>query len=90
MTVFGFYNLGYQPFGQSAKPKVFISYHHESDQNWYNTFSHYFGNVYDLITDNSLERQIDSEDSDYVRAKIREDNITGTSLTIVLCGKDMI
>jgi hypothetical protein len=90
MSGFGSYYFGQGSFGsgQTQKPKVFVSYHHQNDQNWYKSFSDYFGNVYNLITDNSLDRQIDSNNADYIREKIREDNITGTSLTIVLCGKD--
>jgi len=42
----------------------------------------------DIFTDKSLERRIDSEDADYLRRTIRENNISGSSLTIVLCGAE--
>jgi hypothetical protein len=69
-----------------AKSKVFISYHHGGDQNYYEEFSRIFDDHYDVITDRSLERAINSDDDDYTRWKIRDANIKGTSVTIVLCG----
>ena len=71
-----------------TKPKVFISYHHANDQTWYDRFSTLFNARFDVITDKSLERKIDSDDTDYMRRKIREQNITGTSVTVVLCGQE--
>jgi hypothetical protein len=38
------------------------------------------------VEDSSLDRAIDSDDPEYVMRRIRENNITGTSCTIVLCG----
>lgn len=72
---------------QSVQPKrkVFISYHH-ADQEWVDGFRKQFGGVYDLFTDCSLDQAIDSDDLLYVDRTIREDYITGTSITIVLCG----
>jgi hypothetical protein len=70
------------------KRKVFVSYHHCGDQNYYNAFSYTFHNTYDVVTDNSVERKIDSDDVDYIKRQINESNITGTSCTIVLVGKD--
>ena len=69
-----------------VKRKVFVSYHHGGDQGHYNAFSEAFHDTYDIISDNSLEREIDSEDVAYVDRRIREDYVTGTSCTIVLVG----
>jgi len=66
--------------------KVFISYHHDSDQDFYNTFSTVFSAGFEVVQDNSLARAVDSDDTDYVIRRIREEYITGTSCTIVLCG----
>jgi hypothetical protein len=71
-----------------VKHKVFISYHHGSDQRYYDAFSSTFHDTYEAIYDNSLERRIDSDNVDYVRQRIRSDFITGSSCTIVLVGKD--
>ena len=70
----------------AVKRKIFVSYHHGGDQSYYDTFSRAFHDTYDVITDNSLERQIDSDDVDYVVRRIRENYITGSSCTIILVG----
>jgi hypothetical protein len=71
---------------QPVKRKVFVSYHHDEDQSYYDAFSRTFCDAYDVITDNSLERRIGSEDFNYVMRRIRENYITGSSCTIVLVG----
>lgn len=68
------------------KRRVFVSYHHAGDQQYYNAFSRAFHDGYEAIQDNSLDREIDSEATDYVMRRIREDYISGTSCTLVLCG----
>jgi len=70
-----------------VKHKVFVSYHHHGDQAYYDAFSRAFADAYDVIYDNSLERQIDSDDVSYVMRRIRENFITGSSCTIVLVGE---
>jgi hypothetical protein len=54
---------------------------------FYNSFSTAFHDTYEVIYDNSLSRAIDSDKVDYVRRRIREDFIVGSSCTIVLVGK---
>ena len=71
-----------------VKSKAFISYHHRGDQYYYNRFSALFSDQYEVFTDNSVDRLIDSDDSDYQSRKIREDYITGSSITILLCGAE--
>jgi hypothetical protein len=67
-------------------PRVFISYHHGNDQAYYTSLSVALQQKYVLCQDNSLDRKIDSDDADYVMRKIREEYLTGTSCTVVLCG----
>jgi hypothetical protein len=66
--------------------KVFVSYHHGGDRAYYDEFSRIFHETYEACLDNSVDRLIDSPDSEYVIRRIREDYIAGTSCTIVLCG----
>jgi MTH538 TIR-like domain (DUF1863) len=73
---------------QLKRRRIFTSYHHRGDQQYYEMFSKAFHDTYESIYDNSLERQIDSDDVDYVMRKIRENYITGTSCTIVLVGNE--
>jgi hypothetical protein len=70
------------------RPKVFLSYHHKGDQSFYEQFSKTFHDVYETVFDNSLERKIDSDNSEYIMRRIREEFITGTSCTIVLVGPE--
>ncbi len=68
--------------------KIFISYHHGGDQAYYNALSDKIHDQLDLVYDNSLNREIDSEDPAYVIQRIRDGFIEGTSCTLVLCGPE--
>jgi hypothetical protein len=72
----------------NPRRKVFVSYHHDNDQWYYDEFSRYFSSEYEIIQDRSLDRAVDSENPEYVMRRIRENYITGTSASIVLCGVD--
>lgn len=71
-----------------VRRKMFISYHHGNDQAYYDALSKTLHDQMDLVFDNSLDRRIDSENTDYVIQRIRDDFISGTSCTIVLCGPE--
>lgn len=73
-------------YGEVTTRSIFISYHHDGDQAYYDSFSEAFSQHYGVVRDNSLDRRVDSTDPDYVMRRIRENHITGTSCTIVLCG----
>ncbi len=66
--------------------KVFVSYHHGGDQAYYDEFSRFFHDQYEAVRDSSLERIIQSDNTDYVMQQIREQYITGTSCTVILIG----
>lgn len=72
--------------GRALKPRVFVSYHHGGDQLYALRFERIFDNRYDIITDRSLDEELDSDDDDYIYQRIRDEFISGTSCTIVLCG----
>jgi len=83
------YGLGQQPFKpKPAKPKVFVSYHHQRDQAYYDRFATLFADGHEIITDTSIDRRIGSDDVDYQQQVIREQHITGSSVTVVLCGAE--
>jgi hypothetical protein len=73
---------------QRIKRKVFLSYHHSGDQHYYDIFCRHFCDVYDVVSDNSLDRKIDSDNVEYVIRRIRDNYVTGSSCTIVLVGAD--
>lgn len=70
------------------KRKIFISYHHDEDQGFYNSISKALETEFTPVQDNSLDRLIDSDDPEYVMQRIRDNHISGTSCTIVLCGSE--
>jgi hypothetical protein len=72
---------------QPTRRSIFVSYHHGEDQAWYDTFYRTFHSTLGVITDTSVDRLIDSDDSEYVMRRIREEFLTGSSCTIVLCGR---
>jgi hypothetical protein len=82
---YGLYGLGILP-KPPVKRKVFVSYYHDDDQSYYDEFTRFFSEQYDVVQDSSLDRLIDSDDTEYVMRRIRENYIIGTSCTIVLCG----
>ncbi len=69
-----------------AKRKVFISYHHDGEQSVVDAFTDKFSEDYDVFTDSSLSDAADSDDSEYLNQVCR-DAIDGTSVTIVMIGK---
>lgn len=83
-------NIGLLGLGSLLTPQikrsVFVSYHHGGDQHYYQAFSSVFSETCGIFRDRSLVRAYNSDDTDYVRWQIRQNDITGTSCTIVLCG----
>jgi MTH538 TIR-like domain (DUF1863) len=71
-----------------VRRRIFISYHHQHDQAYYDALSKTLHDKMDLVYDNSLDRKIDSENTDYVIQRIRDDFISNTSCAIVLCGPE--
>jgi hypothetical protein len=71
-----------------VKHRIFISYHHDLDQRYYDAFSKHFHDRLDAIHDRSLDDEIASDDVNYVMRRIREYYLKGTSCTIVLIGAE--
>ncbi|HUL93841.1 MAG TPA: TIR domain-containing protein [Burkholderiales bacterium] len=70
----------------TVRPRIFVSYHHANDRRYYNGFSQVFHDQYEAIEDRSLDRQCNSDDIDYLRWTVANNDIKGTSCSIVLCG----
>ena len=68
------------------RPNVFISYHHDEDQHYFDAFRSAFHDYYEIVRDRSLDRAVDSDSIDYIIRRIRENHIAGTSCTVLLCG----
>lgn len=72
----------------TGRRRIFVSYHHRGDQPYYDAFSATFHDEYEAISDNSIERRIDSSEFGYIMRCIRDNHLTGSSCIIVLCGRD--
>ena len=72
--------------GTCIRREVFVSYHHLGDQTYYDRFSRSFHDQLKVITDNSLDRRIESTNPDYAMRRITEFHLHGSSCTNVLCG----
>jgi MTH538 TIR-like domain (DUF1863) len=75
-------------FYRVPKRSVFVSYHHGLDRSWYQEFTGYFCEIYEVFEDTSPERAKDSDDTDYIMWSLRDNHIKGSSCTIVLCGQE--
>ena len=69
--------------------KVFISYHHESDQ-WYKDELIRMGKEHAVFIDKSVDDGDISEDipDEQIRLRIRDDNLRDSTVTIVLVGTE--
>ncbi len=71
----------------SKRHKVFVSYHHQTDEVYRKKFERMFSNIY-------VSKSVDIGDIDpnlnteTVRRKIREEYLGDTSVTVVLVGKE--
>ncbi|MCL6381565.1 TIR domain-containing protein [Pectobacterium parmentieri] len=74
----------------TKKIKEFLIYYHDCEKYYYNELLKKFHDEYEYesVTDNSLERLVDSDDIDYVMRCIRENYIAGISCAIVLVGNE--
>jgi hypothetical protein len=70
----------------TIRPRIFASYQHATDQYYYNEFSRVFHDTHECVYDGSLDDEIDSDDHDYIKQRIRDEFIAGTSCTVVLVG----
>lgn len=71
------------------KHRVFISYHHANDQDYYSRLS-MFGELYDIFTDMSVHiGDIDvALDDQAIRQKIRDEHLRESSVTLLLVGTE--
>ena len=66
--------------------RIFVSYHHERDQAYYDQLSRVYSGLTGAFRDRSLDQEVSSQDTEYVMRRIRENYLTGSSCTVVLCG----
>lgn len=79
-------NASLESLIRGRRRKVFVSYHHGGDQPYYDELTRLYHSELEALTDNSLDRVIESDDPGYIMRRIREVHLMGSSCTIVLCG----
>lgn len=67
--------------------KVFVSYHHQNDQEKANYLRTKYGEN-DTLLDRSLDEAYEDMDDDEILAAIRQDHLKDSSVTIVLIGSE--
>ena len=74
----------------SNRHNVFISYHHENDEEYKERFEYLFSDIYDILETKAVnDGDIDPNlDTDTIRQKIRDENIRQATVTIVLIGSE--
>lgn len=72
----------------AARHKVFVSYHHDNDENYKKIFELRFGNKYDILVRGSVQiGDIDpNNNTETIRRIIRDEYLADSSVTVVLVG----
>lgn len=78
----------FRAHARPVRQKIFVSYDHDGDQFYYDAISKAFHDQYEVIYNNSLDRVIDSDHTENIVRRIRDNFITDSLCTIVLVGKD--
>lgn len=71
---------------QRKKRKVYVSYDHFGDAQFFNQFQKQFAGRYLLARDNSLERELGSDDAESFIASLDRGPMQESACTLVLCG----
>jgi hypothetical protein len=71
---------------QKPKRRIFVSHDHFADGHAYETFKRIFSSLYDIVRDNSLERELDGTDGEGFVRGLREGPMRDCDCLVVLCG----
>ena len=74
--------------GVPEKTGIFMSYHHENDEFYYDHLCPAMKTDFSPIRDNPSDRIADGDDPEAVVQRIRDSHIQGTRCTLVLCGEE--
>ena len=71
---------------QKSKRRIFVSHDHFADGHAYETFKRIFSSLYEIVRDNSLERELDGTDGEGFVRGLREGPMKDCDCLVVLCG----
>ncbi len=72
---------------QKKKDGLFVSYDHHGDANFFDAFKRLYASQYEISRDNSLERELDTENEAAFFHLLKENALGASTCTVVLCGK---
>ena len=75
---------------RNNRHKVFVSYHHDNDQEYRDLFEGLFSDIHDIIVSQSVQiGDIDQNlKTDTIRQKIRDEYLRDSTVTVVLIGAE--
>jgi hypothetical protein len=77
-----------RPLFQRPKRRLFVSYDHRRDGPRYDRLRLLFGSGFEFVRDNSLERELGSEDAAAHIALLSREAMAGCHCALVLCGPE--
>ena len=80
----------YRPNQMNNRHKVFVSYHHDNDQEYRDNFESLFSDIFDIMVSQSVQfGDIDPNlKTETIRQKIREEYLRDSTVTVVLVGAE--
>ncbi|MDB5106526.1 MAG: phage-related protein tail component [Fibrobacteres bacterium] len=73
---------------QRKKRKLYVAYDHVRDASKYSAFEDLFSSLFNIVRDNSLERELDTGDAESYLRNLREGAMADCDCVIVLCGAE--
>lgn len=71
---------------QKPKKRIYVCHDHFTDGGAFDRFKRMFASLYDIVRDNSMEREVGTEDPEaYVRS-LQEGPLADAACAVVLCG----
>ncbi len=71
---------------QQKKDRLFVSYDHHSDNRYFDAFKRLYASQYEIVRDNSLDRELDTEDESAFFRHLGRSALEESVCTVVLCG----
>lgn len=71
---------------QKNKRRIYVAYDHHRDMAAFDAFVRLFSSVCEIIRDNSMERELDTAEAEEHALRLRDEVLSGTVCTVVLCG----
>jgi hypothetical protein len=72
---------------QQPKKRIYVCHDHFADGQAYETFKRLFSSRFDIVRDQSLERELGSNDGEGFVRSLREGPMRDCACAVVLCGK---